>query len=125
MVIENLQQEFLEQLIFPAVQCNAIYEDRYLLGTSLARPVIARAHVRVAKQYNCSILSHGCTSKGNDQVRFELAWKACDPVRPCCLNKRGKQEANQDLESLRYRPMEDARILQPFPVSFVRRLEYG
>lgn len=58
---------------------NAIYEDRYLLGTSLARPVIARAQVRAAHKYKCDILSHGCTGKGNDQVRFELAWKACDP----------------------------------------------
>lgn len=79
MVVANLQQEFVDELIFPAIQCNAIYEDRYLLGTSLARPVIARAQVKVAKQYNCTILSHGCTGKGNDQVRFELAWKACDP----------------------------------------------
>ncbi|RYC58434.1 hypothetical protein CHU98_g7781 [Xylaria longipes] len=96
MIIENLQQEFVDELIFPAIQCNAIYEDRYLLGTSLARPVIARAQVRTAHKYNCKLLSHGCTGKGNDQVRFELAWKACDPP-------------------LRYRPVEDARILQPFP----------
>lgn len=79
MIIANLQQEFVDELIFPAIQCNAIYEDRYLLGTSLARPVIARAQVQAAKKYNCKILSHGCTGKGNDQVRFELAWKACDP----------------------------------------------
>ncbi|KAK1770724.1 argininosuccinate synthase [Phialemonium atrogriseum] len=79
MVIDNLQQEFVDELIFRAIQCNAIYEDRYLLGTSLARPVIARAQVRAAHKYNCKILSHGCTGKGNDQVRFELAWKACDP----------------------------------------------
>ncbi|KAB5578435.1 argininosuccinate synthase [Coniochaeta sp. 2T2.1] len=76
MVIENLQQEFVDELIFRAIQCNAIYEDRYLLGTSLARPVIARAQVNAAHKYNCKILSHGCTGKG---VRFELAWKACDP----------------------------------------------
>ncbi|KAK4137190.1 argininosuccinate synthase [Trichocladium antarcticum] len=76
MVIDNLQQEFVDELIFRAIQCNAIYEDRYLLGTSLARPVIARAQVRAAHKYNCKILSHGCTGKG---VRFELAWKACDP----------------------------------------------
>ncbi|KAI0397547.1 argininosuccinate synthase [Xylariaceae sp. FL0594] len=80
MVIDNLQQEFVDELIFRAIQCNAIYEDRYLLGTSLARPVIARAQVRAAHKYNCKILSHGCTGKGNDQVRFELAWKACDPT---------------------------------------------
>ncbi|KAK0674755.1 putative argininosuccinate synthase [Cercophora samala] len=79
MVIEDLQREFVEEIVFRAVQCNAIYEDRYLLGTSLARPIIARAQVRVAEQYNCDILSHGCTGKGNDQVRFELAFKACNP----------------------------------------------
>ncbi|KAK0747465.1 mitochondrial phenylalanyl-tRNA synthetase-like protein [Apiosordaria backusii] len=79
MVIEDLQREFVEEIVFRAIQCNAIYEDRYLLGTSLARPIIARAQVRVAEQYNCDILSHGCTGKGNDQVRFELAFKACNP----------------------------------------------
>ncbi|KAI1317296.1 argininosuccinate synthase [Xylariaceae sp. FL0255] len=79
MVIDPLQQEFVDEFVFRAIQCNAIYEDRYLLGTSLARPCIARAQVRAAKKYNCKILSHGCTGKGNDQIRFELAWKACDP----------------------------------------------
>ncbi|KFH48117.1 Argininosuccinate synthase-like protein [Hapsidospora chrysogenum ATCC 11550] len=79
MVIVDLQKEFIEQVVFRAIQCNAIYEDRYLLGTSLARPVIARAQVRVAQENNCDILSHGCTGKGNDQVRFELAWKALAP----------------------------------------------
>ncbi|KAG5780298.1 hypothetical protein H9Q73_006049 [Fusarium xylarioides] len=95
MIIENLQKEFVEQIVFRAIQCNAIYEDRYLLGTALARPVIARAQVRVAEKYNCNLLSHGCTGKGvskalrlreppanmpqNDQVRFELAFKACNP----------------------------------------------
>ncbi|KJK79665.1 Argininosuccinate synthase [Metarhizium anisopliae BRIP 53293] len=77
MVIEDLQQEFLEELVFRGIQCNAIYEDRYLLGTSLARPVLARALVRTAQKYNCQILSHGCTGKG---VRFELAWRALDPT---------------------------------------------
>jgi argininosuccinate synthase len=79
MVIEDLQREFVEEIVFRAIQCNAIYEDRYLLGTSLARPIIARAQVRVAEQYNCDYVSHGCTGKGNDQVRFELAFKACNP----------------------------------------------
>ncbi|KAF1738137.1 Argininosuccinate synthase [Beauveria bassiana] len=77
MVIDDLQQEFLEELVFRGIQCNAIYEDRYLLGTSLARPVLARALVRTAQKYNCKILSHGCTGKG---VRFELAWRALDPT---------------------------------------------
>ncbi|SPO03681.1 probable arginosuccinate synthetase [Cephalotrichum gorgonifer] len=80
MVIVDLKKEFVEQLVFRAIQCNAIFEDRYLLGTSLARPVIARAQVRVAKENNCDIMSHGCTGKGNDQVRFELAWKAIEPT---------------------------------------------
>ncbi len=79
MVIEDLQREFVEEIVFRAIQCNAVYEDRYLLGTALARPVIARAQVRVAEQYGCGFLSHGCTGKGNDQVRFELAFKACNP----------------------------------------------
>lgn len=79
MVILDLQRELVEQLVWPAIQCNAIYEDRYLLGTSLARPVIARAQVRVANEYNCEFVSHGCTGKGNDGVRFELAFKTCNP----------------------------------------------
>ena len=60
MVIVDLQRIFVEQLVFRAVQCNAIYEDRYILGTSLARPVIARGQVQVAEQFNCQFLSHGC-----------------------------------------------------------------
>jgi argininosuccinate synthase len=77
--VEDLRQEFVEQLCFPAVQCNAIYENVYLLGTSLARPVIARAQIAVAKKENCVAVSHGCTGKGNDQVRFELAFYALQP----------------------------------------------
>lgn len=80
MVIKNLQKEFVDQVVFRAIQCNAIYEDRYLLGTSLARPIIARAQVLVAQENKCDILSHGCTGKGNDQVRFELAFKALAPA---------------------------------------------
>ncbi|EMR67303.1 putative argininosuccinate synthase protein [Eutypa lata UCREL1] len=80
MVIRDLQKEFVEEIVHRAIQCNAIYEDRYLLGTSLARPIIAREQVRVAKEENCTILSHGCTGKGNDQVRFELAFYALLPT---------------------------------------------
>ncbi|OAX77609.1 argininosuccinate synthase [Emergomyces africanus] len=79
MVIEDLQREFVEELCFRAVQCNAQYEGRYLLGTSLARPVIARALIRAAQREGCDYLSHGCTAKGNDQVRFELAFYAIQP----------------------------------------------
>jgi argininosuccinate synthase len=79
MIITDLQKVFVEELVFRAIQCNSIYEDRYLLGTSLARPVIARAQVQVAEEYNCQYLSHGATGKGNDQIRFELAFKALNP----------------------------------------------
>ena len=66
----------MDEILWRAVQCNAIWEDRYLLGTSLARPVIARAQMRVAQREGCVAVSHGCTGKGNDQVRFELAYYA-------------------------------------------------
>jgi argininosuccinate synthase len=79
MIIEDLQREFVEELCFRAVQCNAIYEGRYLLGTSLARPVIARAQMRAAEREGCDFVSHGCTGKGNDQVRFELAFYTINP----------------------------------------------
>ncbi|OCL08218.1 argininosuccinate synthase-like protein [Glonium stellatum] len=79
MIILDLRREFIEQLCFRAVQCNAQYEGRYLLGTSLARPVIARAQMRVAQDEGCDFVSHGCTGKGNDGIRFELAFLAIDP----------------------------------------------
>ncbi|KAK6954593.1 hypothetical protein Daesc_004560 [Daldinia eschscholtzii] len=79
MIIDNLQEEFVEKVIHRAIQCNAIYEDRYLLGTSLARPIIAKAQVKAAIENNCDFVSHGCTGKGNDQVRFELAFAALRP----------------------------------------------
>ncbi|KZF25866.1 argininosuccinate synthase [Xylona heveae TC161] len=79
LVVEDLQREFVDEILWRAVQCNAIWEDRYLLGTSLARPVIARAQMRVAQREGCVAVSHGCTGKGNDQVRFELAFYAIQP----------------------------------------------
>jgi argininosuccinate synthase len=77
--VEDLKREFVEELCFPAIQCNAIYENVYLLGTSLARPVIARAQIKVAQKEGCFAVSHGCTGKGNDQVRFELGFYALQP----------------------------------------------
>ena len=78
-VISNLQEEFVTDFIFPAVAGNAIYENRYLLGTSLARPLIARAQVEVARAEGATAVAHGATGKGNDQVRFELAYAALAP----------------------------------------------
>ena len=77
--IIDLKREFVEQLCYPAIACNAIYESVYLLGTSLARPVIARAQIELAKKEGCFAVAHGCTGKGNDQVRFELAYYALQP----------------------------------------------
>ncbi|EIM86483.1 argininosuccinate synthetase [Stereum hirsutum FP-91666 SS1] len=77
--LEDLRREFITELIYPAIQANAIYENVYLLGTSLARPVIARGMIAVADREGCDFVSHGCTGKGNDQVRFELAFYGLKP----------------------------------------------
>ncbi|KAL8729743.1 MAG: hypothetical protein Q9166_004572 [cf. Caloplaca sp. 2 TL-2023] len=79
MIILDLRREFIEELCFSAIRCNAQYEGRYLLGTSLARPVIARSQMRVAQEEGCDFVSHGCTGKGNDGIRFELAFLAINP----------------------------------------------
>ncbi|KAF8442301.1 argininosuccinate synthetase [Boletus edulis BED1] len=76
---EDMTREFVTELIYPAVQANCIYENVYLLGTSLARPVIARGMIAVAERESCDYVSHGCTGKGNDQVRFELAFYGLKP----------------------------------------------
>ncbi len=75
----DLKKEFVEDYIFPTVQAGAVYEDKYLLGTSFARPVIAKAIVDIAKKEGADAICHGCTGKGNDQVRFELTIKAFAP----------------------------------------------
>jgi argininosuccinate synthase len=78
-VIEDLQEIFVRDYIFPAFRANAIYEGSYLLGTSLARPLIAREQVRLAEAEGADAVSHGATGKGNDQVRFELTYMALNP----------------------------------------------
>ena len=75
----DLKKEFVEDYIFPTMQAGAVYEDKYLLGTSFARPVIAKAIVDIAKKEKADAICHGCTGKGNDQVRFELTIKAFAP----------------------------------------------
>lgn len=77
--VEDLQEEFVENYIVPAIQANAKYENKYLLGTALARPLIAKRLVEIAKKENADAICHGCTGKGNDQVRFELTIKALMP----------------------------------------------
>jgi argininosuccinate synthase len=78
--IVDLREEFLSQYAFPTMQAGAIYERTYLLGTSFARPVTAKYMVEVAEQENADAVAHGCTGKGNDQVRFELTVKALNPL---------------------------------------------
>ena len=78
-VVEDLREEFLIGYVFPALKAGAVYEHKYLLGTSLARPVIAKHQVEVALRENAVAVAHGCTGKGNDQVRFELTYQALAP----------------------------------------------
>ena len=78
-VVRDLREEFVRDYVFPTVRAGAIYEHKYLLGTSIARPVIAKHQVEVALEEGAEAVAHGCTGKGNDQVRFEHAYQALAP----------------------------------------------
>ncbi|BBN15239.1 argininosuccinate synthase [Marchantia polymorpha subsp. ruderalis] len=78
--IADLKEEFVKDFIYPCLRAGAVYERKYLLGTSMARPIIAKAMVDYAKEVGADAVSHGCTGKGNDQVRFELTFFALDPT---------------------------------------------
>ena len=77
--VEDLRQEFITGYIWPTLRAGAVYEHKYLLGTSFARPLLAKRQVELAKKVGADAVAHGCTGKGNDQVRFELAAKALAP----------------------------------------------
>ena len=77
--IEDLREEFVKNYVFPMFRANTLYEGEYLLGTSIARPLIAKRLVEIAHQTGCNAIAHGATGKGNDQVRFELGAYAIDP----------------------------------------------
>jgi len=77
--IEDLREEFITEYIWPTLRAGAVYEHKYLLGTSFARPIIAKRQVEVALKHGADAVCHGCTGKGNDQVRFELTYKALGP----------------------------------------------
>ncbi|MEI7658398.1 MAG: argininosuccinate synthase [Phycisphaerales bacterium] len=77
--VVDLKREFVEDFVFPTIIAGSIYEGRYLLGTAIARPVLGKAQVEVAKKTGCTAVAHGCTGKGNDQVRFESAYAALAP----------------------------------------------
>ena len=94
-IINNLKNTFVKEYVFPMVRGHAIYEGVYLLGTSIARPLIAKDQIKVAKKFKAFAVSHGSTGKGNDQVRFELGYhyfgpkiKVIAPWRICKLKTR-------------------------------------
>jgi argininosuccinate synthase len=78
-IVEDMREEFLTDYVFPCLKAGAVYEHKYLLGTSMARPVIAKHQVEVAWREGATAVAHGCTGKGNDQVRFELTYQALAP----------------------------------------------
>jgi argininosuccinate synthase len=80
--VEDMREEFVTEYVWRMVRAGAVYEDKYLLGTSIARPLLAKRQVEVALRTGCDALAHGCTGKGNDQVRFELTYKALAPHLP-------------------------------------------
>jgi len=95
--IENLQEDFVKNYVFPMFRANTLYEGEYLLGTSIARPLIAKRQIEIAKEVGADAVSHGATGKGNDQVRFELGYYALNPEikviapwREWTLNSRTK-----------------------------------
>ncbi|MBE5969650.1 MAG: argininosuccinate synthase [Lachnospiraceae bacterium] len=98
--IEDLTDEFAEDYIMPCVKANAIYENKYLLGTSMARPVIAKRLVEIARKEGAVAICHGATGKGNDQVRFELGIKALAPdlkiIAPWRCNETWKMQSRED-----------------------------
>ena len=77
--IEDLREEFVSDFVFPMFRANALYEGQYLLGTSIARPLIAKRQIEIARELGADAVSHGATGKGNDQVRFELGYYALQP----------------------------------------------
>jgi len=97
-VVEDLKDEFIKDFVFPALKANAVYEGRYYLATALSRPIIAKGLVETARRKNAEFVSHGCTGKGNDQVRFEVSIGALDsklkviaPVREWEFSSREAQ----------------------------------
>jgi len=103
-VIKDLKEEFVRDFVFPAFRANAIYESHYLLGTSLARPLIAKEQVEIAAGEGADAVSHGATGKGNDQVRFELTYAALNPRLKCIApwrqwDLRSRRELLQFAES--------------------------
>ncbi len=116
--IEDLQKEFVEDFIFPTLKCGAIYEEDYLLGTSFARPAIAKRIVEIAKAEGADAICHGCTGKGNDQVRFELTIKAFAPNMKIIAPWRIWDIKSRDEEI-------DYAIAKNIPIKLTRETNYS
>ncbi len=103
--IEDITDEFVEDFVLPCVKAGAVYENRYLLGTSMARPVIAKRLVEIARKENASAICHGATGKGNDQIRFELGIRAMAPdlkiIAPWRSDKWGMNSRQEEIEYCR------------------------
>ena len=116
--IEDLRQEFIEDYVFPTLKAGAKYENQYLLGTSFARPVIAKRIVEIAKAEGADAIAHGCTGKGNDQVRFELTIKAFAPEMEIIAPWRVWDIKSRDEEI-------DYAIAKNIPLSITRETNYS
>ncbi|MDD4843018.1 MAG: argininosuccinate synthase [Anaerotignum sp.] len=110
--IEDLTEEFITDAVYPCIKANAVYEGKYLLGTSMARPIIAKKLVEIAKKEGATAICHGATGKGNDQVRFELTIKALAPelkiIAPWRLDTWGMESREDEMAYLEARGI-------PFP----------
>ncbi len=116
--IEDLTDEFVDEYIVPTMQAGAVYEGKYLLGTSFARPIIGKRLVEIAKKEGADAIAHGCTGKGNDQVRFELAVKAFAPEMPIIAPWREWDIKSRDEEI-------DYAIAKNIPLAISRETNYS
>ena len=116
--IEDLTDEFVNEYIIPTMQAGAVYEGKYLLGTSFARPIIGTRLVEIAKKEGADAIAHGCTGKGNDQVRFELAVKAFAPEMPIIAPWREWDIKSRDEEI-------DYAIAKNIPLAISRETNYS
>ena len=110
-IVEDLRETFVRDYCFPALRAGAVYEGRYLLGTSLARPLIAARQVWAAEQTGCDALAHGCTGKGNDQVRFELTYMSLAPQLPVIAPWREWDIVSRE-DALEYAAKHDVPLAQ-------------
>lgn len=116
--VEDIQKEFVEDFIFPTLKAGAVYENKYLLGTSFARPIIGKRLVEIAIKEGADAICHGCTGKGNDQVRFELAIKAFAPDMPIIAPWRIWDIKSRDEEI-------DYAIEKQVPITLTRETNYS